>query len=208
MSEEKDWSKIAKDFDDRQDFIVGESTSRIIEKYLSEIKDLGQTLELGCGNGKYTKLIAKNADTILATDISDEMINVAKDKLKSFNNIKLECSDCYETKYNDSFFDSVFMGNLIHVILKPEKALSEAYRILKNNGRLILISFTTDGMTPENVSFLFERYLEKFGSPPKISTPMTLKSLKEMVEKCNFVVQRAELIGDDTKAMFVIASKE
>lgn len=205
MPEEKDWSNIAGDFDERQDVLIGEATNKIIKKELCSLKRLGSMLELGCGNGKYTKFMAESADEIIATDVSEEMVSVSRNKLKSFKNIVVEYSDCYKTQYETHRFDTVFMGNLIHVILEPEKALSEAYRVLKKRGALILLSFTIDGMTPENINSLNEKYLDKFGAFPQVKGPMTLNSLSRLVEKNKFTIQKAELIGEDTKAMLVIA---
>ncbi len=207
MPREKDWSMFANDFDERQDFLAGEQTVEIIEEYLNELKDLGMMLELGCGNGKYTKIMARNADSILATDVSSEMLGTAQDKLKSLENVQFECSNCYNTNYNDTSFDSIFMGNLIHVVLEPHKALVEAHRVLKDQGKLILLSFTADGMSPEDIESLVGRYIDTFGSFPEVETPMTLKRLAEMVEESGFVIQRAELIGEGIKAIFVIADK-
>ncbi|PIE45812.1 MAG: hypothetical protein CSA45_01535 [Gammaproteobacteria bacterium] len=44
----------------------------------------------------------------------------------------------------------MFMANVIHVVEYPDKALREAQRVLKMDGRLIIVSFTMDGMNVIN----------------------------------------------------------
>lgn len=207
MVKEKNWSGVANDFDARQNYIVGQGSIKIIEKELAKLDKLKDLLELGCGNGKYTCLLAKAADNIIATDLSEEMLGVAKAKLKDFTNVIVEQADCYKTRYDDEKFDTVFMANLIHVIMEPEKSILEARRILKSSGRLIILSYTTDGMTAENIDIMKRRYLEVFGSFPSQKTPMELLDLIKLVEENNFAVESSLLIGDKTKAMYLIARK-
>ena len=206
MSKEKDWSKMAKNFDELQDYIVGEETSFIISKELAKLHRLGNVLELGCGNGKYTRQIIHASKNITATDFAPEMVDAAKEKLEDLENLHIEKADCYKLKYEDNSFDTVFMANLIHVVLEPEEALAEAKRVLKKDGKLILLSFTPDGMTLENIENMKRKYLEVFGSFPDKKVPMMLKDLVSMVEAKEMAVNKAELIGSDTKAMFVIAA--
>lgn len=207
MKEEKNWSEFAKDFDELQRYVVGKNTMAMIETELGNLYKLGKLLELGCGNGKYTTFIAKAATNIIATDLSEDMLKTAKMRLKDFANIKLEQSDCYKTKYPEASFDTVFMANLIHVVLEPAKTLKETWRIIKNNGRIVILSFTVDGMKQCDIKIMKERYLESFGKFPAKTAPMMLDDLIEYVKDIGFTIQHASLIGDKTKAMFLIANK-
>lgn len=207
MATEKDWSGMAKDFDKLQDYIVGEGTNYIIAKELAKLHKLKNVLELGCGNGKYTRQIINAVDHITATDFSEKMVIAATDKLKDLKNLTIEQADCYNLDYADESFDTVFMANLIHVVLEPELALNEARRVLKKNGRLIMVSFTSDGMSFEDLEIMKKRYIEVFGTFPEKKAPMLLKDLVKIVEKNNFQIGKADLVGNKTKAMYLIASK-
>jgi ubiquinone/menaquinone biosynthesis C-methylase UbiE len=207
MSLEKDWSGIVNDFDRRQDYIVGPETNFIIAKELAKLYNLGNILELGCGNGKYTRQIIHAADYITATDLSEDMVMVTKQRLADLNNLTIEQADCYKLNYADESFDTVFMANLIHVVLKPEVALAEVERVLKKNGRLVIVSFTSDGMSIKNIEIMKKRYQEVFGAFPAHKRPMFLSDLAKLVEENDFLISKAELIGNDTKAMFLTAIK-
>ena len=207
MASEKNWSELAKNFDELQDFVVGSATKNIVDNKLSELANLGKTIEFGCGNGRNTAILASRCTSLIASDISEDMIAVAKQKHPNLENVTFCTEDCYQTKYQADSFDTVFMGNLIHVVLEPARALAEAKRVLKPGGKIILLSYTGDQMTPEDLQKMFERYISKFGAPPENSKMMLLADLEKLVQNAQFKICESQLIGADTKAMFVIAEK-
>lgn len=139
---EEYWSKFANTFDEEQKYIVGWTTQQTMLERLSGESDLGELIELGCGAGFYTKVLAANANHITATDLSDEMLTVAKEQLKDCQNVAVEKADCEKTDFPDGKFDSVFMANLVHVIENPSITLQESYRILKDGGLLLIVDYT------------------------------------------------------------------
>ncbi|WP_277985516.1 class I SAM-dependent methyltransferase [Methanolobus psychrotolerans] len=140
-----------------------------------------------------------------ATDLSDEMLAVARKKLPSFSNVRLEKADCFNLPYENNSFDTVFMANLLHIIPEPENAVTEATRVLKDNGRLIALSFTTEGMTFLNKLKMGYRYLRTYGKPPADGQQLTVEGARMMMESRSLTVITAELIGHNVKAVFVIA---
>jgi len=110
---EKYWNKYAYGYDEGVDYVVGKALNKtIIEKLSSE--HLGEVVEYGCGSGYFTKAIASNAKHIIATDISDEMLEMAKVKLSELNNVTIEKADCENSSIPSEKCDCVFMANLIH----------------------------------------------------------------------------------------------
>ena len=79
--------------------------------------------------------------------------------------------------------------------------------MLKKNGRLIIVSFSPDGMSLENLEVMKECYREVFGKFSEKNAPMKLNDLIKMVGKNNFQIDKTKLIGDKTKAMYLIANK-
>jgi ubiquinone/menaquinone biosynthesis C-methylase UbiE len=205
---EKDWSKHAKDFDKLQEYIVGNKVMELLKEEYDKLNNLGYLLELGCGNGTYTKMIEHAAKSILATDFSDKMVEAAKKKLKDHKKIKIQQADCYDIKFSDSTFDSVQMANLIHVVADPLKAINEVYRVLKPNGTLIITSFTMDGMRFFDKLQMIYKYLKTVGKPPTAGTRFGLKSLTEFVARNGFTVLESKMVGDTSKAIFIVAEKK
>ena len=120
---EEYWSKFASTFNEDQKYIVGGAVQQALKERLSEESYLGELIEFGCGAGLYTKDIATNASHVMATDLSDEMLAVARTQLKDWQNVTVERADCNKTDFPDGRFGSVFMANLIHVIENPSIAL-------------------------------------------------------------------------------------
>ncbi len=205
---EKSWAEMADKFDEIQEYVTGAEVDKKIKGELSGLKDLGDVLELACGSGNYTRTLAPEAKKILATDISDDMISCAKKKLEDLGNIDFMKADCYETGLNSSAYDTVFMANIIHVVHKPDVAIEEAKRLLKDGGRLVILSFTPDGLSPVAKMKLISRYLKAMGKPPKGGTKFGLKSLKEFVLEHGFEVMEAKLITTkEASAIFLVAKK-
>ena len=101
-------------------------------------------LELATGTGLIAKHIVNAAAHIEATDSSAQMIAEAK---RDNHSAKLHFSvqDMFRLPYADKSFDVVIVSNALHIVPRPEKALIEIKRVLKDNGMLIAPTFTHAG---------------------------------------------------------------
>jgi ubiquinone/menaquinone biosynthesis C-methylase UbiE len=206
---EKYWSKFANTFDEDQAYIVGGAVQRqaIIDR-LSGERDLGELIELGCGAGFYTKVLAANASHVMATDLSDEMLAVARTQLKDLQNVTVAKADCEKTAFPDGKFSSVFMANLIHIIENPLKTLQESHRILKNGGLLLIVNHTGYGMKWFEIMKMGIRFLRRWGKPPPYSkSKLSPDELRSLVESAGFKVEEVQLIGDKSKAIYLKGRK-
>src|SRR5687767_6102099 len=52
-----------------------------------------QILEIGCGTGKFSRLLAQRAEKVLAIDLSPQMIRLAQERSKLYPNIDFVKSD-------------------------------------------------------------------------------------------------------------------
>ena len=100
-----------------------------------------QVLELATGTGLIAKHIVRYADHIEATDASQEMIEQAKQGVKSAK-LYFSVQDMFHLPYADQSFDVVIVVNALHIVPEPEKALSEIRRVLKDDGVLVAPTFT------------------------------------------------------------------
>ena len=202
MEKEQYWSKFADDFEERNNYVVGSEDMGIILDEVKQQKDLKNVLELGCGNGTYSKVLITEATQLTATDFSDEMVNAATSRLKTFENIKVEKADCFNLPYSDSSFDTVFMANLLHIIPEPEKAILECKRVLRKGGKIIIVSFTTEGMSIINKISMVYRYLKTYGKPPTCAQNLTVNKVEEMLVNNGLKVEGSKIIGNKVKAVF------
>jgi ubiquinone/menaquinone biosynthesis C-methylase UbiE len=95
-------------------------------------------LELGCGAGNITLLMAKKGFEAHGIDIVPEAIQWAQEKMvlskttADFRIGNIVDMDCY----SDSYFDFIFDGEAFHCIISSdrEKCLAGIFRILKEGG--------------------------------------------------------------------------
>jgi ubiquinone/menaquinone biosynthesis C-methylase UbiE len=200
------WSRFTKNFDEDETYVVGEPVQQALMEKLSRESDLGELIELGCGTGFYTKALAANAGHVMATDLSDEMLAVARTQLKDLQNVTVAKADCEKTAFPDGKFGSAFMANVIHIIENPSTTLKEAYRILKDGGLLLIVDFTGYGMKRFEVMKMGIRYLRKWGKwgkpPGYFRGKLSPDELCSLVESAGFKVEEVQLIGDKTKALY------
>ena len=208
MKKEVYWSRYATDFEERNNYVAGKRNIEAIKTALSEQALTGTVLELGCGNGTYSRILAQTADRVFATDWSEEMVSESENRLKMIPNIIVEKENCFDLSYPDSHFDSVVMVNLLHIIPEPEKAIEESRRVLKDDGKIIVISFTMEGMGPISKFGMIFRYLRKYGKPPETAQTLTVDKTTALLEAGGFQNEGAKLIGRTSKAVFVQSTKQ
>ncbi len=206
----KNWGKLAEQFDEMSDYVVGPEINREICRKLHEEKNLGKVIEFGCGTGYFTKEIINNADNVIITDVSEEMLSVAKKKLANFKNIVFQKVDCRETEFTSEEFNTILMINVLHVIKYPAYAIKESYRILKPGGLLITIDLTSYDMTTIEKLKLFFRFLKKMGMPPIKADKGNLSpnDLASFAENSGFIIKENILIGNKMKALYFKGEKK
>lgn len=209
MSKKEFWSQYADNFEKLNNYVVGIKDMQIVKNELINIKNLGKVLELACGNGAYTNVIINNAKSIVATDISKDMVKASKIRFKDYKNIKVEKADSLNLVYKDESFDTVFLANLLHIVSDYEKVVEEVYRVLKPNGKIVVLDFTTFGMSFLNIIKIKYRFLKTYGKPTNKAKKQKFspKDMRDLLVSKHFDIFKEKLLGDKTKAVFTIAIK-
>jgi ubiquinone/menaquinone biosynthesis C-methylase UbiE len=97
------WSRIAHKYDRVVDLQIGPRTRSMVRERVAEEGWLGHLVELGCGTGFYTEMLAGKADSMVATDVSPGMLEAAKDQVKA-TNVTFQIEDCQKTSLPDTAF--------------------------------------------------------------------------------------------------------
>jgi len=111
-----------------------ERWNRRVEMLISHIEPEMKVLEVGCGTGSLTKELQKKQATILAIDISPELLEVAKKRVKG-SNVTFLVGNAYNLVFEDNTFDTIVGMSVLHH-LEVDKALGEFYRGLKQGGTI------------------------------------------------------------------------
>jgi demethylmenaquinone methyltransferase / 2-methoxy-6-polyprenyl-1,4-benzoquinol methylase len=128
------------------DKIVGQTTFGKDKYWKNEIiKKIPQSesiLDLACGTGILTELIAKKYPDakIVGVDITQNYLEVAKRKLSSYKNVTLVNQDAEKLNLNYKF--DCITSSYIPKYCKPETLIKSCLEHLKPNGKIILHDFT------------------------------------------------------------------
>jgi SAM-dependent methyltransferase len=90
-------------------------------------------LDLGCGTGYLTAMIAAKGCSTLGIDASPEMIAAAG---KNFSNLNFEVMDASGFTLPTAF-DAVFSNAVLHWVFPPAGAVESMFRSLRPGGRLV-----------------------------------------------------------------------
>lgn len=100
--------------------------------YLPEQTDLS-ILDLGCGTGLLTRILAEKGHRVVGIDNSAEMIGKAR---ALYPHISFETFDALDLPWSNRF-DVVFSNAVFHWIREPRLLLQNVWKTLKPGGRLI-----------------------------------------------------------------------
>jgi len=96
-----------------------------------------RVLDIGCGNGSLSNLIAKNGYEVVGVEDSPSGVAEAN---KNFPECKFIHASVYDLPYSDlgGDFDIVISAEVIEHLLYPSELIKSAKKCLKPNGSLIL----------------------------------------------------------------------
>jgi len=202
------WSRFARRYDRAEAYVVGDAILEAITERLRKEINLGEVIELGCGTGHFTKVIATNADHVMATDLSGPMVETARGELEEFTNVTVRKASAHKTPFPSGRFDTVLMANLVHVVKNPLACLQEGHRILKTGGVILVVDFTDFGMPWARKFRMVFRYLSTFGLPPRHGqSNLSPRKLGLLITQAGFEIECAELITAGTRAVYVKGKK-
>lgn len=123
-----------------RDYVPGKSWKSLAEALLRLMPPM-VIADLGAGEGAFALLLAERAKKVIAVDTSAKMIEVARDQAlrHGVNNIEYRLGDMEEIPIEDRAVDLVFFSQSLHHALHPERALHEAWRILRPGGRTVIL---------------------------------------------------------------------
>lgn len=132
-----------------------EGRAKVIFNQINQHLIPGSILDLGCGDGNVSELLAKDGYRIVLSDIYKNS-NIDSTGLE-FRQVR----QSGDIPAYDNEFDNSLALNVLHHCSNPLKTLSELYRITKNNGRVLIIEsvYAVDGT---RLSFEMKKELQVF----------------------------------------------
>jgi ubiquinone/menaquinone biosynthesis C-methylase UbiE len=108
-----------------------------------ELKPGDRVLDLGCGAGWATRLMARAVEggpgMAVGQDISDEMIVRARAASTDIENVLFVVGAADEIPWRDEYFDKILSIESFYYYLDQEAVLREIYRVLGDGGLLFIL---------------------------------------------------------------------
>jgi len=163
-----------------------------------------KVLEFGCGSGATAIFHAPHVAQVVATDISDKMIEAAQRKAveAGVKNIVFQQGTLDSLQFKNESFDAVLGLNVLHLLEDVDGAIVKVHQLLKNEG--VFVS-STSLIAEINLAF---RWLisgmQLLGLAPYVSR-FTKSQLISKLLKAGFTIEREWQASHES--VFIVARK-
>ena len=160
-------------------------------------------IDVACGTGDIAELFIKATDgksKVHCIDPNKKMIEFGKEKLKNYKDISWKIGKAEKLPFKNSQFDYYVISFGLRNTKNLNKALSEAFRVLKKGGRFFCLEFSK--IENHNLDLIYQKYskiIPKIGKVvvgddkpyeyliKSINEFLNQKQLLEILEKNKFV---------------------
>lgn len=147
-----------------------------ISSYLDGNK-ISRAMEFGCGTGLISFNLQDKFDEVLLIDLSKGMIEETKKKIedKNVKNMKTLVKDVLDIE-SENKYDVIYTSMVLHHILNLKDILDKLLKLLKPNGKLIIVELSKDDGTFHNLDEDFNGY-----------NGFEIKELQDWVKEVGFI---------------------
>jgi ArsR family transcriptional regulator len=154
---------------------------------LGALLDLGDVLDVGSGDGAVAGQIAPYCRSLTCVDASARMIEAAKERLATHENVAASVADAHALPFKAGSFDDVLLFHTLTYAERPADVLAECARVLRPKGRLVVLSL--DAHEQQEVTV-------PYGERHPGFSPRTLKN---MLTRAGLTVRSANVACRETK---------
>jgi ubiquinone/menaquinone biosynthesis C-methylase UbiE len=100
-------------------------------------------IDLGTGTGRILAMLSPSAEQAYGIDSSREMLAIARANIErsGLRHAQVRQADIYALPFANATADLVTIHQVLHFLDDPARALTEARRVLKPDGRLLIVDF-------------------------------------------------------------------
>ncbi len=111
----------------------------------------GSVLDVACGPGILSAAIAKSAREVVAFDLTPQMLNKAAQRCAGagVNNVTFREGNAAALPFADATFDAVVTRLSVHHFDRPERVMSEMFRVLRPGGRFVVADVISSEVSAE-----------------------------------------------------------
>ena len=119
---------------------------------------IADAIDLGTGTGRILEVLSHRIDRGIGIDLSREMLAVARSNLESSDahNCHVRQGDIFSLPFANECADLVTVHQVLHFLHEPAVAVTEAARLLRVGGRLLIVDFA-----PHDLEFLRDEHAHR-----------------------------------------------
>ena len=104
---------------------------------------VGELLDIGTGTGRMLEILADRVTRGVGVDLSSDMLAVARSNIEraGLTHVHVRQGDMYQLPLEDASIDLAILHLVLHYSDDPAKVIQEASRVLRADGRLIVVDF-------------------------------------------------------------------
>ncbi|PWU02829.1 MAG: transcriptional regulator [Terriglobia bacterium] len=123
-----------------REYVPGRSWKGIAEALLKLLPPM-VIADLGAGEGTLAQLMAQRARKVIAIDNSEKMVEFGSELARThgIENLEYRLGDIEDVPIRSGTIDLAFLSQALHHAPHPERAINEAWRILKPGGRIAIL---------------------------------------------------------------------
>lgn len=114
-----------------------------------KIKSSSKILDVAAGPANFSIKLAKNYKSkVWATDLSNEMLKVARKNVrtaKATGKVVVVKDDAKKMKFKDNYFDFSFCRYTLHQIPSPLRVVNDMWRVTKKGGKIYILDTVRPG---------------------------------------------------------------
>lgn len=172
-----------------------------------------RVLEIGCGTGCHTQLLAQAGCVVTAIDLTPRAVGLTTKRLSIKGDIaEVRLMDAEKMEFKDEEFDFVWSWGVIHHSASPERIVKQVWRVLKPGGQFRAMVYNRrsveaffsvvrgslagklfKGMSLDDIrNYYTDGYIARF---------YTRSELSEMMLKCGLRTQDVRVLGQKSELL-------
>ncbi len=170
-------------------YVPGRSWKGLAETFLMLLPPM-VIADLGAGEGTVAQLLARRAKEVIAVDNSEKMVEFGSDLARrhGLRNLHYRRGDLEELPIEDGTVDVALLSQSLHHAQHPEVAVGEAFRILREGGRVVVLDL---------VRHTFEEARELYAD---VWLGFTEVEVRRMLRKAGFKSLSSSVVHRESKA--------
>lgn len=131
------FGRVAGDWDRLRRELFGQAFTA--EAFVSLLDADWVVADLGCGTGSTAEYLAPAVRRVIAVDREPAMLDAARQRLASFDNLEFRQDDLADLSIDDGVVDVAIVSLVMVYMPDPQRVVKEIARILRPGGRLMIL---------------------------------------------------------------------